>query len=154
MYTRDFLLDFSSSAIFTAVASLLFWQWQLSSLAVGTASGSGNSIPGNENALCILFPTILATMHYCEEHDDESLMPFIATRRDQQVGIDIIRIPNTTLLKTKWEAFLKKKIWLLVGRILQVDVISHARSITLATTIAIDPAAGLQNYVEDTVTTL
>nr|GFB47668.1 hypothetical protein [Tanacetum cinerariifolium] len=33
-------------AIFTAVASLFFWQWQLSSLAVGTSSGSGNSITG------------------------------------------------------------------------------------------------------------
>nr|GEX73131.1 ribonuclease H-like domain-containing protein [Tanacetum cinerariifolium] len=31
----------TSSAIFTAVASLFFWQWQLCSLAVGTSSGSG-----------------------------------------------------------------------------------------------------------------
>nr|GEU69183.1 copia protein [Tanacetum cinerariifolium] len=46
-----------SSAIFTAVASLFFWQWKLSSLAVGTSSGSGNSITGSGNALCILFPT-------------------------------------------------------------------------------------------------
>nr|GEW91469.1 hypothetical protein [Tanacetum cinerariifolium] len=55
----QFLLNFSSSAIFTAVASLFFWQWELSSLAVGTSSGSGNSITGSGNALCILFPTIL-----------------------------------------------------------------------------------------------
>nr|GEW77998.1 hypothetical protein [Tanacetum cinerariifolium] len=55
----QFLLDFSSSAIFTVVASLFFWQWELSSLAVGTSSGSGNSITGSENALYILFPTIL-----------------------------------------------------------------------------------------------
>nr|GEW50487.1 hypothetical protein [Tanacetum cinerariifolium] len=46
-------------AIFLAVASLFFWQWQPSSLAVGTSSTSGNSIPGSGNALCILFPTIL-----------------------------------------------------------------------------------------------
>nr|GEV57611.1 hypothetical protein [Tanacetum cinerariifolium] len=47
------------NAIFTSVASLFFWQWQLSSLAVETSSASGNSIAGSENALCILFPTIL-----------------------------------------------------------------------------------------------
>nr|GEX71782.1 reverse transcriptase domain-containing protein [Tanacetum cinerariifolium] len=46
-------------AIFLAVASLFFWQWQPSSLAVGTSIASGNSIPGSGNALCILFPTIL-----------------------------------------------------------------------------------------------
>nr|GEZ27411.1 hypothetical protein [Tanacetum cinerariifolium] len=46
-------------AIFLAVASLFFWQWQPSSLAVGTSSDSENSIPGSGNALCILFPTIL-----------------------------------------------------------------------------------------------
>nr|GEV72425.1 ubiquitin hydrolase [Tanacetum cinerariifolium] len=46
-----------SSAIFSAVASLFFWQWKLSSLAVGTSTSSGNSITGSENALCILFPT-------------------------------------------------------------------------------------------------
>nr|GEX91288.1 reverse transcriptase domain-containing protein [Tanacetum cinerariifolium] len=51
------LLDFSRSAIFTSVASLFFWQWQLSSLAMGTSFGSGNSITGSRNALCILFPT-------------------------------------------------------------------------------------------------
>nr|GEW11061.1 hypothetical protein [Tanacetum cinerariifolium] len=54
-----FLLDFSSSAIFTAVASLFYWQWELSSLALGTSSDSGNSITGSGNASCILFPTIL-----------------------------------------------------------------------------------------------
>nr|GEV21397.1 retrovirus-related Pol polyprotein from transposon TNT 1-94 [Tanacetum cinerariifolium] len=48
-----------SSAIFSTVASLFFWQWELSSLAVGTSSGSGNSITGSGNALCIFFPTIL-----------------------------------------------------------------------------------------------
>nr|GEU45391.1 uncharacterized mitochondrial protein AtMg00810-like [Tanacetum cinerariifolium] len=31
-------------------------QWELSSLAVGTSSGSENSITGSENALCISFP--------------------------------------------------------------------------------------------------
>nr|GFA47681.1 hypothetical protein [Tanacetum cinerariifolium] len=36
------------SAIFTAVASLFFWQWQLSSLAVGTSCASGNSITGTK----------------------------------------------------------------------------------------------------------
>nr|GEX43445.1 RNA-directed DNA polymerase, eukaryota [Tanacetum cinerariifolium] len=38
-------------AIFLAVASLFFWQWQPSSLAVGTSSASGNFIPGSGNAL-------------------------------------------------------------------------------------------------------
>nr|GEU79147.1 reverse transcriptase domain-containing protein [Tanacetum cinerariifolium] len=33
--------------------------WHLSSLAVGSSSGSGNSVTGSGNALCILFPTIL-----------------------------------------------------------------------------------------------
>nr|GFB41592.1 hypothetical protein [Tanacetum cinerariifolium] len=47
------------SAIFSAVASLFFCQWQLSSLAVGTSTDSGNSITSSGNALCILFPTIL-----------------------------------------------------------------------------------------------
>nr|GEX14915.1 hypothetical protein [Tanacetum cinerariifolium] len=49
--------EMCNSAIFTAVASLFFWQWQLSSLAVGTSSASGNSITGSGNALCILFLT-------------------------------------------------------------------------------------------------
>nr|GEX67803.1 hypothetical protein [Tanacetum cinerariifolium] len=44
-------------AIFLTVASLFFRQWQLSSLAVGTSSGSGSTITGSGNALCILFPT-------------------------------------------------------------------------------------------------
>nr|GEX69240.1 hypothetical protein [Tanacetum cinerariifolium] len=48
---------YTNSAIFTAVASLFFWQWELSSLPVGTSSGSGNSITGSGNTLCILFPT-------------------------------------------------------------------------------------------------
>nr|GEX04611.1 putative reverse transcriptase domain-containing protein [Tanacetum cinerariifolium] len=34
-------------------------EWELSSLAVGTSPGSGNSITGSGNALCILFQTIL-----------------------------------------------------------------------------------------------
>nr|GFD04300.1 hypothetical protein [Tanacetum cinerariifolium] len=46
-------------AIFSAVVSLFFWQWELSSLEVGTSSDSGNAITGSGNALCILFPTIL-----------------------------------------------------------------------------------------------
>nr|GEZ24015.1 hypothetical protein [Tanacetum cinerariifolium] len=46
------------NAILLAVASLFFWQWELSSLAVGTSSASGNSITDSGNALCILFPTI------------------------------------------------------------------------------------------------
>nr|GEY06739.1 hypothetical protein [Tanacetum cinerariifolium] len=37
-----------NSAIFTIVASLFFWQWQLSSLAVGTSSGSGKPITGSK----------------------------------------------------------------------------------------------------------
>nr|GEZ61909.1 hypothetical protein [Tanacetum cinerariifolium] len=45
------------SAIFSAVASFFFWQWELSSLAVGTSSDSENSITGSGKALCILFPT-------------------------------------------------------------------------------------------------
>nr|GEV12529.1 hypothetical protein [Tanacetum cinerariifolium] len=36
-------------------ASLFFWQWELSSLAVGSSFGSGNFIAGSGNALCILF---------------------------------------------------------------------------------------------------
>nr|GEV79596.1 retrovirus-related Pol polyprotein from transposon TNT 1-94 [Tanacetum cinerariifolium] len=43
-------------AIFLAVASLFFWQWQTSSLAVGTSSASGNSIPGSGNAFVHFFP--------------------------------------------------------------------------------------------------
>nr|GEV08130.1 hypothetical protein [Tanacetum cinerariifolium] len=38
------------SAIFLAVASLFFWQWKPSSLAVGTSSASRNSITGSGNA--------------------------------------------------------------------------------------------------------
>nr|GEU84847.1 retrotransposon protein, putative, unclassified [Tanacetum cinerariifolium] len=45
-------------AIFSAVASLFFWQWEVSSLAVGTSPGSGNFITSSGNALCILFPTV------------------------------------------------------------------------------------------------
>nr|GEV76583.1 reverse transcriptase domain-containing protein [Tanacetum cinerariifolium] len=54
-----FLLDIDSSAIFLAVASLFFWQWESSSLAVGSSSSSGNFIAGSGNALCNLFLTIL-----------------------------------------------------------------------------------------------
>nr|GEZ25186.1 reverse transcriptase domain-containing protein [Tanacetum cinerariifolium] len=49
----------SCNVIITHMASLFFWQWQLSSLAVGSSSGSGNSVTGSGNALCILFLTIL-----------------------------------------------------------------------------------------------
>nr|GEZ35926.1 reverse transcriptase domain-containing protein [Tanacetum cinerariifolium] len=48
-----------TSAILMAVASLFFWQWELSSLAVGTSFASRNFITGSGNALCILFLTIL-----------------------------------------------------------------------------------------------
>nr|GEU30262.1 retrovirus-related Pol polyprotein from transposon TNT 1-94 [Tanacetum cinerariifolium] len=44
--------------IFTS-SGKFFWQWEPSSLAVGSSSGSGNFIAGCGNALCILFPTIL-----------------------------------------------------------------------------------------------
>nr|GFB77693.1 hypothetical protein [Tanacetum cinerariifolium] len=44
-------------AIFLVVASLFFYQWQLSSLVVGSYSASGKSITGSRNALSILFPT-------------------------------------------------------------------------------------------------
>nr|GEW36839.1 hypothetical protein [Tanacetum cinerariifolium] len=47
-----------SKVAVTLMASLFFWQWQLSSLAVGSSSGSGNSVTGSGNALCILFLTI------------------------------------------------------------------------------------------------
>nr|GFA16645.1 hypothetical protein [Tanacetum cinerariifolium] len=49
-----------SQIYFASVASLFFWQLELSSLAVGTSSASGNSITGSRNALCILFLTILS----------------------------------------------------------------------------------------------
>nr|GEY73304.1 hypothetical protein [Tanacetum cinerariifolium] len=55
-FNIDNTIRVHSSAIFTAVASLFFWQWELSSPAVGTSPGSGNSITGSGNALCILFP--------------------------------------------------------------------------------------------------
>nr|GEV95706.1 hypothetical protein [Tanacetum cinerariifolium] len=54
---RIILRTIEHSAIFSPVASLFFCQWKLSSLAVGTSPGSGNSITGSGNALCILFPT-------------------------------------------------------------------------------------------------
>nr|GEZ54906.1 hypothetical protein [Tanacetum cinerariifolium] len=56
-------------AIFTVVASLFLWQWQLSSLAVGSSSVSGNFITGNGNALCILFPTGIDEDDYDSERD-------------------------------------------------------------------------------------
>nr|GEX79191.1 ribonuclease H-like domain-containing protein [Tanacetum cinerariifolium] len=46
-----------SSAIFLEVASLFFSQWEPTSLAVGSCSGSGNFIVSSGNALYILFPT-------------------------------------------------------------------------------------------------
>nr|GEY03416.1 retrovirus-related Pol polyprotein from transposon TNT 1-94 [Tanacetum cinerariifolium] len=49
-----------SNAIFPALASLFVWQWEHSSLAVGTSSASRNSITGSGNALRILFLTILS----------------------------------------------------------------------------------------------
>nr|GFA70764.1 hypothetical protein [Tanacetum cinerariifolium] len=45
--------------IFLAMASLFFWQWEPSSLAVGSSYDSVNFIAGSGNALCILFPIIL-----------------------------------------------------------------------------------------------
>nr|GEW11438.1 putative ribonuclease H-like domain-containing protein [Tanacetum cinerariifolium] len=61
---RIMLRTMKHSAIFSAVASLFFWQWELSSLAVGTSSDSGNSITGSGNALCI-FPTNLSDVVIC-----------------------------------------------------------------------------------------
>nr|GEX45890.1 hypothetical protein [Tanacetum cinerariifolium] len=65
-----------SSAIFLVVASLFFWQWKPSSLAVGTSSASRNSIPGSGNALCILFPTIdvIKTINIELEHSVAKLL--------------------------------------------------------------------------------
>nr|GEZ55573.1 hypothetical protein [Tanacetum cinerariifolium] len=58
-FMEEIALTTRCNAIFLEVASLFFWQWHSSSLAVGTSSASRNSIPGSGNALCILFPTIL-----------------------------------------------------------------------------------------------
>nr|GFD19035.1 hypothetical protein [Tanacetum cinerariifolium] len=52
------LLDFSSSANLHGSGISFLQQGELSSLAVGTSSGSGNFITGSGNALCILFPTV------------------------------------------------------------------------------------------------
>nr|GEY90904.1 integrase, catalytic region, zinc finger, CCHC-type, peptidase aspartic, catalytic [Tanacetum cinerariifolium] len=52
------------NAIFLAVALLFFWQWHLSSLAVGTL------ITGSRNALCILFPTNWSSSAHKEEGDE------------------------------------------------------------------------------------
>nr|GEZ84936.1 hypothetical protein [Tanacetum cinerariifolium] len=49
------------------MASLFFWQWKLSSLAVGTSFASENSITGSGNALCILFLTINPIEHVADE---------------------------------------------------------------------------------------
>nr|GEV58215.1 hypothetical protein [Tanacetum cinerariifolium] len=57
LWIQNQMLDYG--VIFTTLTSLFFWQWELSSLAVRISSGSGNSIAGNRNALCILFPTII-----------------------------------------------------------------------------------------------
>nr|GFA91050.1 hypothetical protein [Tanacetum cinerariifolium] len=60
------------SAIFLAVASLFFWQWEPSSLAVRSSSGSGNFIAGSGNALCILFPTSPYAMLGQPDSEEES----------------------------------------------------------------------------------
>nr|GFA66989.1 hypothetical protein [Tanacetum cinerariifolium] len=56
LYPELPLLEFSCIQdcieIFLAVASLFFWQWQLSSLAVGSYSASGNSITGSGKLFC------------------------------------------------------------------------------------------------------
>nr|GEV06806.1 hypothetical protein [Tanacetum cinerariifolium] len=60
LYSKLPLLELScvhDCAIFIAVASLFYWQWELYSLAVGTSFGNGISRTGSENASCILFPT-------------------------------------------------------------------------------------------------
>nr|GFB66142.1 hypothetical protein [Tanacetum cinerariifolium] len=59
--TLEQIFNRLGSAIFSAVTSLFFWEWELFLLAVGTSSDSGNSITGSRNALCILFPTVLNT---------------------------------------------------------------------------------------------
>nr|GEW40500.1 hypothetical protein [Tanacetum cinerariifolium] len=48
----------STSANLNSNGIVFLQQWELSSVAVGTSFGSGNSITGSGNALCILFPTI------------------------------------------------------------------------------------------------
>nr|GEV49505.1 hypothetical protein [Tanacetum cinerariifolium] len=47
--TDSYCLTLVAVRIFTAVGSLFFWQWELSSLAVGTSFGSVNSISSSGN---------------------------------------------------------------------------------------------------------
>nr|GEU86963.1 hypothetical protein [Tanacetum cinerariifolium] len=70
-----------ANAIFLAMAYLFFWQWQLSSLAVGSSSGSGNSITCSGNALCILFPT----KESLNVRLDESLLPKSSSLVDDDI---------------------------------------------------------------------
>nr|GEZ41119.1 hypothetical protein [Tanacetum cinerariifolium] len=55
-FMEEIALTTRCNAIFLAVASLFFWQWHSSSLAVGTSSASRNSIPGNDNIISGLPP--------------------------------------------------------------------------------------------------
>nr|GEY71643.1 reverse transcriptase domain-containing protein [Tanacetum cinerariifolium] len=66
-----YFLTLVAVRILTAVALFFFssgnflhWKWELSSLAVETSSGSGNSITGSGNALCILFPTCMMAIFH------------------------------------------------------------------------------------------
>nr|GEV85776.1 hypothetical protein [Tanacetum cinerariifolium] len=82
-----FLLDFSSSAIFTAVASLFFWQWELSSLAVGTFSASGNSITGKDafNRLFVLDDLLSCGSLKSSHLPSESSFPLEACNKSSQL---------------------------------------------------------------------
>nr|GEX58069.1 serine/arginine repetitive matrix protein 1 isoform X1 [Tanacetum cinerariifolium] len=77
----------------TAVASLFCWQWELSSLAVGTFSGSGNSITGTE---------LLGS-------EDEVLMNFIyGLQEENLVNGKEIQISLTGFMEKNTGKFMKE----------------------------------------------
>nr|GEX78302.1 hypothetical protein [Tanacetum cinerariifolium] len=90
-------------AIFMAVASLFFWQWQLSSLAVGTSSASGNSIPGSGipcafysqqsspklDALAAIKPLILLTLRRSAAHKGVTEYDYELSDRIHSIFFDV-----------------------------------------------------------------
>nr|GFA80365.1 retrovirus-related Pol polyprotein from transposon TNT 1-94 [Tanacetum cinerariifolium] len=104
----SFFLTIDNNAIFTAVASLFIWQWQPSSLAVGSSSASRNSITGSGNALCILFPTwICLDLLLTKDETSGILRNFITEIENlKDLKVKIIRVlVNKSQNKTPYELF-------------------------------------------------
>nr|GEX48326.1 hypothetical protein [Tanacetum cinerariifolium] len=111
----------TNSAIFSAVASLFFWQWELSSLAVRTSPGSGNSITGNSK------------LH--SSQDDHPITKLLSTTKGEyKFGMEVPDAMISDAIKKKawYKYYMAKKVETNVPNKLKKDVVPRKiRSLTI-----------------------